>query len=569
MTTTSRRTTDPTPRSGPGRRTVLVTGATGVVGQALVPRLLDHGATDVICLTHRAVMGTPSPNAPRRQPQHRPRRRGTTGPGARRAGVPRTGRPHRRRRTRRGTDRLRRPRRDTATRQRRRHRTRARHRPRGGRTLRARQHRVPARTRRRSARTHRRAIRRLQTRGGSRRHGQRREAQPRAPLDRHRRLTHRRHVLRPGAAPRGRCRVVRHRPDPPLRRVLALRLHPPRRRRRHDRRHRGTRTHRRGTVGHRRTTSTDPRPGRGRPHRDRTPAGHQGRHTTFRLTRTVRPDHRPGVPTRTARDHAPHHHPTARLLRRLPRQGRAHADPRSPRSKNKESPSCPTSPRASGAASSTGTPPTSRPAQPGQWHDQRPGHRATRPPHSRPRHRPHPVPGACQHVTRHDRRDPRRAPRSPFFGHARVRRTRQPVPELRGVRRVPSRAPPPGRRRCGAAPARHAHARDEALPHPTARGGCRDARVDHTTRSRPCRADQLRRGGHRARAQAGPPGGAHTSRRDDGRLPREDPRRALGHRTRGVPGTVPTAGAGSRVRAVRRRRGRSPRRSHATAPAPP
>lgn len=61
MTTTSRRTTDPVPRSGPGRRTVLVTGATGVVGQALVPRLLDHGAADVICLTHRAVMGTPSP----------------------------------------------------------------------------------------------------------------------------------------------------------------------------------------------------------------------------------------------------------------------------------------------------------------------------------------------------------------------------------------------------------------------------------------------------------------------------------------------------------------------------
>jgi len=58
---TSRRTTDPAPRSGPDRRTVLVTGATGVVGQALVPRLLDHPATDVICLTHRAVIGAPSP----------------------------------------------------------------------------------------------------------------------------------------------------------------------------------------------------------------------------------------------------------------------------------------------------------------------------------------------------------------------------------------------------------------------------------------------------------------------------------------------------------------------------
>jgi len=57
MTATSRRTTDPVPRSGRERRTVLVTGATGVVGQALIPRLVDHGAADVICLTHRAVMG--------------------------------------------------------------------------------------------------------------------------------------------------------------------------------------------------------------------------------------------------------------------------------------------------------------------------------------------------------------------------------------------------------------------------------------------------------------------------------------------------------------------------------
>ena len=62
MTTTPRRTTDPMPRSGPGRRTVLVTGATGVVGQALIPRLVDHGAADVICLTHRAAVRTPSPS---------------------------------------------------------------------------------------------------------------------------------------------------------------------------------------------------------------------------------------------------------------------------------------------------------------------------------------------------------------------------------------------------------------------------------------------------------------------------------------------------------------------------
>jgi len=53
--------TDPLPRSGRERRTVLVTGATGVVGQALIPRLIEHGASDVICLTHRAVMDAPSP----------------------------------------------------------------------------------------------------------------------------------------------------------------------------------------------------------------------------------------------------------------------------------------------------------------------------------------------------------------------------------------------------------------------------------------------------------------------------------------------------------------------------
>lgn len=45
------------PGSSRERRTVLVTGATGVLGQALVPRLLEHGESDVICLTHRSVMG--------------------------------------------------------------------------------------------------------------------------------------------------------------------------------------------------------------------------------------------------------------------------------------------------------------------------------------------------------------------------------------------------------------------------------------------------------------------------------------------------------------------------------
>src|SRR5262245_10839794 len=62
MTATSRRTTAPVPRSGSERRTVLVTGATGVVGQALIPRLVDHGASDVICLTHRSVIGARSRN---------------------------------------------------------------------------------------------------------------------------------------------------------------------------------------------------------------------------------------------------------------------------------------------------------------------------------------------------------------------------------------------------------------------------------------------------------------------------------------------------------------------------
>ncbi|HYJ54509.1 MAG TPA: SDR family oxidoreductase [Mycobacterium sp.] len=60
MTAMSRRTTVPMQRSGRERRTVLVTGATGVVGQALIPRLVDHGASDVICLTHRSVMGARS-----------------------------------------------------------------------------------------------------------------------------------------------------------------------------------------------------------------------------------------------------------------------------------------------------------------------------------------------------------------------------------------------------------------------------------------------------------------------------------------------------------------------------
>ncbi len=56
MTATSRRMTNPAPRSDRGRRTVLVTGATGVVGQALIPRLVDDGAADVICLTHRSTV---------------------------------------------------------------------------------------------------------------------------------------------------------------------------------------------------------------------------------------------------------------------------------------------------------------------------------------------------------------------------------------------------------------------------------------------------------------------------------------------------------------------------------
>jgi nucleoside-diphosphate-sugar epimerase len=60
MTATFRRTTDPVPRFGRERRTVLLTGATGVVGQALIPRLVDQGASDVICLTHRSVMGARS-----------------------------------------------------------------------------------------------------------------------------------------------------------------------------------------------------------------------------------------------------------------------------------------------------------------------------------------------------------------------------------------------------------------------------------------------------------------------------------------------------------------------------
>jgi len=47
---------DAVSRSGGERRTVLVTGASGVVGQALVPRLVERGASDVVCLTHRSVV---------------------------------------------------------------------------------------------------------------------------------------------------------------------------------------------------------------------------------------------------------------------------------------------------------------------------------------------------------------------------------------------------------------------------------------------------------------------------------------------------------------------------------
>jgi nucleoside-diphosphate-sugar epimerase len=60
MTALSGWATDRVPGSGRERRTVLVTGAAGVVGQALIPRLVDHGGSDVICLTHRSVMGARS-----------------------------------------------------------------------------------------------------------------------------------------------------------------------------------------------------------------------------------------------------------------------------------------------------------------------------------------------------------------------------------------------------------------------------------------------------------------------------------------------------------------------------
>jgi nucleoside-diphosphate-sugar epimerase len=44
--------------SGAPRRTVLLTGASGVVGHALLPRLLDGGA-DVVCLVHRTPVAVP------------------------------------------------------------------------------------------------------------------------------------------------------------------------------------------------------------------------------------------------------------------------------------------------------------------------------------------------------------------------------------------------------------------------------------------------------------------------------------------------------------------------------
>ena len=41
---------------GAGRRTVLLTGASGVVGHALLPRLRD---LDVVCLVHRSPVSGP------------------------------------------------------------------------------------------------------------------------------------------------------------------------------------------------------------------------------------------------------------------------------------------------------------------------------------------------------------------------------------------------------------------------------------------------------------------------------------------------------------------------------
>src|SRR6266567_4987191 len=42
---------------GTGRRTVLLTGASGVVGRALLPRLRDF---DVVCLVHRSPVSGPN-----------------------------------------------------------------------------------------------------------------------------------------------------------------------------------------------------------------------------------------------------------------------------------------------------------------------------------------------------------------------------------------------------------------------------------------------------------------------------------------------------------------------------
>ena len=42
---------------GSARRTILLTGASGVVGRALLPRLRDF---DVICLVHRAPVSGPN-----------------------------------------------------------------------------------------------------------------------------------------------------------------------------------------------------------------------------------------------------------------------------------------------------------------------------------------------------------------------------------------------------------------------------------------------------------------------------------------------------------------------------
>ena len=209
------------------QRTVLLTGASGVVGRALLRRLRGF---DVVCLVHRSPVSGPNVTAVPgdiAQADVRAGRAGLRGAGGQgRRGHPLRGdhglQPHRRQ-----------PRGD----EHRGHGTRDGLRRGGGGEARPvpRQHRVRAHHGGRRPRSHCHRLRLVEAGGRAGRTVQRPAARHPAALGRHRRLGYRRDHRVPGPAP-GRGRPVRgHRADDPVRPRLADRLRPRRCRRRLDR----------------------------------------------------------------------------------------------------------------------------------------------------------------------------------------------------------------------------------------------------------------------------------------------------------------------------------------------